>query len=314
MQLVVFLFGTLIYASIANDFHHPKQDISQNDVHNSVRSLVGSFSMKTELPSRDVYLIVGLPGSGKQSRIDALSEMLDLTSVSTGNLLRSSIEDVSSLFNKFSPDQLGFGDDYFHADTAIETLKHDEEAPDIDSTLVKLEAKYYVEKGVYVPDKIVYELVYHQMSNGDCGFVFDGFPRTTSQAEFLLTEMKVIPKAVLLVDADEDKIMSRILDRRVCNNCAKVYNIKSSPPPKSGVCQCGGEIVQRKDDDPNLIQTRFHEYHSKTEPMVEYLRVQGVPLIKIPSEVTPFTFENVKASVAKSIGLDHLGGIGLANS
>ena len=127
-------------------------------------------------------------------------------------------------------------------------------------TEMGLKAKSYMDDGKLVPDEVVIGIVKERLSEDDCkkGFILDGFPRT-------------IPH-----DVPDETITKRMSGRRVCENCGRPYHIESLKPAKDGVCDdCGGTLVQRKDDHPDTVLARLAVYHKETEPLADYYRKQG---------------------------------------
>ena len=118
-------------------------------------------------------------------------------------------------------------------------------------TEMGLKAKSFMDEGKLVPDEVVIGIVKERLSADDCkkGFILDGFPRTIPQAEAL---------------------------DNVCENCGRPFHIVTLKPKKEGVCDdCGGTLVQRKDDHPDTVLARLETYHKETEPLVSYYEKQG---------------------------------------
>ena len=131
--------------------------------------------------------------------------------------------------------------------------------------------------GKLVPDEVVIGIVKERLSEDDCkkGFILDGFPRTIPQAE-ALDAMGVEIQYVINIDVADETITRRMSGRRVCENCGRPYHIESLKPQKDGVCDdCGGTLVQRKDDHPDTVLARLAVYHKETEPLADYYRKQG---------------------------------------
>ena len=140
-------------------------------------------------------------------------------------------------------------------------------------TEMGLKAKSYMDDGKLVPDEVVIGIVKERLGEDDCkkGFILDGFPRTIPQAE-ALDAMGVEIQYVINIDVADETITRR----RVCENCGRPYHIESLKPQKDGVCDdCGGTLVQRKDDHPDTVLARLAVYHKETEPLADYYRKQG---------------------------------------
>ena len=111
-----------------------------------------------------------------------------------------------------------------------------------------------MDKGELVPDKVVIGLIEDRLKQSDCkkGFILDGFPRNTAQAETLdgmLKKLSMPLDSALSVDVPKDDLMKRLTGRRTCKGCQQMYNVYFSPPKKNGICdKCGGELFQRDDD------------------------------------------------------------------
>lgn len=141
-------------------------------------------------------------------------------------------------------------------------------------------AKGYMDAGELVPDEVILGLVGEAAASGNN--VFDGFPRTTVQAEALdelLAAQGQKIDAVVVVDVPDDLLVRRIAGRRSCPKCGAVYNVHFQPPKQEGVCdRCGNALTQRADDTEETVQRRLEVYREQTEPLVEYYRQRGTPL------------------------------------
>ncbi len=183
-------------------------------------------------------ILLGAPGAGKGTQAEILSARLDIPSVSTGNIIR-------------------------------EALKN--------GTEMGLKAKAFTESGELVPDDIVIGIIKERLSQPDCakGFILDGFPRTIPQADALEGMGLDVDVVINLEIADED-VVNRMAGRRVCKDCSATYHIKNMPPENEGVCNlCGGELIIRKDDEPNTVLGRLKVYHEQTEPLIGYYSRKG---------------------------------------
>lgn len=149
-------------------------------------------------------------------------------------------------------------------------------------TPLGLEAKSYVDSGKLVPDSVTIGLVKEVLlANKGADFIFDGFPRTSPQAEALgglIEEMGVSPiKHALFLEVPQEILFKRLTGRRLCRNCGAVYHQQSHPPKVAGVCdECGGETYQRKDDSEDVIATRLEAYANSTEPLKDYYQEKGL--------------------------------------
>jgi adenylate kinase len=183
-------------------------------------------------------VILGPPGVGKGTYAEFLSKKYGIPKISVGDLFRRAIKDENELGKKI---------------------------------------KDYVSSGDLVPDEIVIELVKNRLEDDDCrkGFLLDGYPRTVGQAE-AMKKFKKIDVALNFVAPDE-VIMSRIGGRRTCSKCGAIYHIKNIPPKVEGICdRCGGKLVQRSDEKPEVIKNRLVVYREKTKPVIDYLRKKGL--------------------------------------
>ncbi|MEW5821987.1 MAG: adenylate kinase [Cyanobacteriota bacterium] len=188
-------------------------------------------------------IFLGAPGSGKGTQADILSEELNIPHVDTGSMLRSAVAE---------------GTEYGKI------------------------AEGFMEQGQLVPPEIVIGIIKERLQKSDCtkGFILDGFPRNTIQAEGLDSILKEIQKeitCVLNVEVDESILTDRLVYRRTCGNCGAKYNLKSSPPKDETICdKCGGELTQRSDDNLENTKRRFKTYKNETEPLIEYYSSKGL--------------------------------------
>jgi adenylate kinase len=188
-------------------------------------------------------VLLGAPGAGKGTQAKKLIEKYKIPQISTGDILRKAVADGTPLGK---------------------------------------EAKVIMDKGELVPDKIVLGLVEERVKQDDCkkGFILDGFPRNTAQAEALdkmLNDLKMPLDSALSVDVPKDDLMKRLTGRRTCKNCQQMYNIYYSSPKKNGVCdKCGGELFQRDDDKEETIKKRLDVYDASTAPLINYYKNKGI--------------------------------------
>ena len=183
-------------------------------------------------------ILLGAPGAGKGTQAEKICERISIPAISTGNIIREAIKN---------------------------------------GTKVGLEAKRYIESGDLVPDEVVIGIIKERLECDDCknGFILDGFPRTIPQAE-ALNSMGVQIDTVLEIDVKDEKVVSRLSGRRVCEKCGASYHIQYKQPKVEGVCDlCGGNLVMRKDDNPETIRERLKVYHDQTEPLKDFYKNLG---------------------------------------
>jgi adenylate kinase len=144
-------------------------------------------------------------------------------------------------------------------------------------------AKSYMDAGNLVPDEVTIAMAKDRMEQPDAvnGFLLDGFPRNVSQAEALDELLKtegIKLDAVLDLEVSEDEVVKRIAGRRICRkDSSHVFHVTYSPPKQDGVCDvCGGELYQRDDDSEDTVRTRLEVYHTQTEPIIDYYKLQGL--------------------------------------
>jgi len=198
-----------------------------------------------------VYIIfLGAPGAGKGTQAAELARELKLVHVATGDLFRQALERGSEL---------------------------------------GIKAKYYMEKGVLVPNQITIDMVLERLSATDCagGAIIDGFPRNLEQAEALdkasTLEGKTID-TVIYIKVAEEELLRRLSGRWICRRCQAPYHATDSPPRVWGKCdKCGGELYQRPDDNEVSVRKRLEVYFAETAPLIDYYK-QGGKLLEIDGE------------------------------
>lgn len=182
-------------------------------------------------------ILMGPPGAGKGTLAKRLITELNIPHISTGDMFREAIK----------------------AKTPLGVL-----------------AQGYIDKGDLVPDDVTIGLVKERLSYDDCaeGYLLDGFPRTIPQAEALEVIAKEIGREithVINIDAPKDELIRRISGRRVCKKCGAPYHIHTLKSKVEGVCDlCGGELIQRKDDNAEALETRLTHYVNDTKPLLEF--------------------------------------------
>jgi adenylate kinase len=149
-----------------------------------------------------------------------------------------------------------------------------------------------MDRGDLVPDEVIVGVIAERLDSGEArdGFILDGFPRTTPQAEALdakLDELGRSVTAVLLIDVSDDEVVRRLGGRRTCEANGHVFHLEFEPPKQEGVCDIdGSELIVRDDDKPEVIRKRLETYHEKTEPLVSYYDSRSV-LRRIAGEAPP---------------------------
>lgn len=184
-------------------------------------------------------IFLGAPGAGKGTMAEVVTAKLGIPSISTGNILREA---------------------------------------KAKGTPAGLAAKEYMDKGELVPDDVVIGVLKDRIAQDDCqkGFILDGFPRTVAQAE-ALDKMGVKIDKVIEIDIADEKIIARLVDRRVCTKCGASYHLKNKPTNVEGVCNlCGGKVEARVDDQPDVVLSRLKTYHEKTAPLKGYYEKKGI--------------------------------------
>lgn len=263
-------------------------------------------------------LVMGKSGAGKQPRIEVLCKEFGLEQLSTGNIFREYLGKFNnSGYNGSLEDFWDKDKNWFLADSKIkEILKKSIESKnlDYDDIVLGLKAKYFIEKGLFVPDEITNELFASYFSRSNYrNKVLDGYPRTLPQAKFLLELVKKHQSSIdliVLVDNDDKTIIERTTGRRICSNpaCAKVYHLKYKPPKDGKYCiECGAEVIQRSDDTEGKIISRLNEFHTKTEPAIEYLKNENIPIAIVPGNLKEFSeeavYQSVMDAVKKALGI-----------
>lgn len=187
-------------------------------------------------------LIMGAPGSGKGTYAKAISDHFGIPHISTGEMFREAM----------------------NANTPMGQL-----------------ARSYIDQGQLVPDDVVIGIVKDRIFELDSqkGFILDGFPRTLEQAKSftnILEQANLKLDVVINLFADNDLIIRRIVNRRLCSNCGKGYNLITIKPRVKGQCDdCGAPLIQRKDDNEETITKRLKVYDIQTKPLIEYYEHLG---------------------------------------
>jgi adenylate kinase len=188
-------------------------------------------------------ILVGPPGAGKGTQAVALAAHYKIPHISTGDIFRANLKNGTELGKQ---------------------------------------AQSFMDRGELVPDSVTNEMVKDRLGNSDVanGFLLDGFPRNTNQAEVLdviLKDKKMPLDAALELLIDNSEIIRRLSGRRTCRNCSATFHKDFEKPKVDGVCdKCNGELYQREDDKEEVITRRLEIYAQQTEPIISYYKKAGI--------------------------------------
>ncbi len=210
-------------------------------------------------------ILLGPPGAGKGTQATTIVKEYHIPHISTGDIFRENIKNGTELGKK---------------------------------------AQEYMNQGELVPDDLVIEIATDRLAREDCqnGFLLDGFPRTVHQAEELdgfLEGRGDKVHHVLNISVAKEELIRRLIGRRVCKNCGATYHIETMKPKVEGVCDvCGGELVQRADDNRETVENRIDVYEQQTMPLIDYYEKAGV-LVHIDGSLG---LENVFTKIREVLG------------
>ena len=202
-------------------------------------------------------ILLGAPGAGKGTQASKISDNYNLPHISTGDIFRENIKN---------------------------------------QTPIGLLAKLYIDDGKLVPDEVTCDIVKERIAESDCvnGYMLDGFPRTIAQAEVLDAMSHV--DIVINIDVDTSLLLDRLCGRRVCKSCGESYHISRLNGEMKCV-RCGGELYQRKDDNPETVGKRLNVYHKQTAPLIEYYTKKGL-LFNVDGGASPdAVFQQISAKL-----------------
>ncbi len=188
-------------------------------------------------------ILLGPPGAGKGTQAERLEEDFHLPYIATGNMLRRAVSDGTDLGQ---------------------------------------EAREYMKAGKLVPDALIIGMILECVEEEQCkdGFLLDGFPRNLEQARSLDEALERLGRrlnAALLIDVSDGEVLRRITGRRQCVKEGHVYHVESNPPKHDGVCDIdGSKLIQRDDDQPEVVRERLRVYHEQTEPIVDHYDERGI--------------------------------------
>ncbi|MBR3404140.1 MAG: adenylate kinase [Firmicutes bacterium] len=179
-------------------------------------------------------IFLGPPGAGKGTQAERIAEQFEIAHISTGDMLRAEIR---------------------HA------------------TPLGAAAKAYIDRGELVPDEVIIGMVENRIKADDCknGFLLDGFPRTTAQADALGKLVEI--DSVVDIEVPFERLVARISGRRMCPDCGAAYHVSTFEDEKCP--KCGGALYQRDDDREETVQNRLVVYEKKTAPLIAYYEERG---------------------------------------
>ncbi len=211
-------------------------------------------------------ILFGPPGAGKGTQAKRLVDLLKIPQISTGDMMRAERQAGTEIGKQFD---------------------------------------HYMTQGLLVPDELVLSLFGQRLSQPDAksGAILDGYPRTVAQAEaldaLLAARGRKIDRVVSM-EVSLAEMIDRVVNRRTCESCGHIYHLRYNPPPSPGLCgQCGGKLVQRKDDSEEVVRKRNQEYLEKTAPILDHYTAKGV--VKAVSGVG--TLDDVTQRIKSAIGL-----------
>jgi adenylate kinase len=184
-------------------------------------------------------ILFGPPGAGKGTQATAIAELLGIPHISTGDIFRFHLKNGTDLGQR---------------------------------------VRTFMDAGQLVPDRVVCDLVAARLAEDDCvqGTLLDGFPRTVAQAEELFVWLGAQGRkvgAVINLEVDNGVLVGRLSGRRTCLGCGATYHVDHNPPGDGGLCsRCGGQVVQRDDDQEMIVRARLDTYAEETAPVLAWLR------------------------------------------
>lgn len=219
-------------------------------------------------------ILLGAPGAGKGTVAKMLTDLDGSVQISTGDILRGAVKDGTELGKK---------------------------------------ADAYMKAGDLVPDDLILDIMAERLQQPDCakGFLLDGFPRTIPQAKALtgmLEKLNIKLDFAVNLDVPREVILDRLTTRRTCSNpaCQEIYNIKSKPTKKEGICdKCGSPVIQRDDETEEAISKRLDTYNEKTAPLADFYREKDMLL-----EINATSSDVVVSTIKSKLGVGCCGSCG----
>jgi adenylate kinase len=203
---------------------------------------------------------LGAPGSGKGTQSQLLVKAFCVPQISTGDLLREAVSKGTEL---------------------------------------GLRAKAVMDAGKLVDDDTMLGMIRERLRQPDAtrGFILDGFPRNLAQAEGLhkmLKELGTPLESVVLLNLDLRILFKRLTGRRICQDCGKVFNVYTSPPPEGK-----HRLIQRPDDKEEVIGKRLEVYEAQTKPLIKYYEAAGLLRIVDADADVDTVFKSIEHAVFK---------------
>ncbi|HSX12194.1 MAG TPA: adenylate kinase [Rhabdochlamydiaceae bacterium] len=188
-----------------------------------------------------IIVLLGPPGSGKGTQAALLKQHYRIPHISIGDILREHVKNLTPLGK---------------------------------------EAKEYMDQGKLVPDRLIIKMTFERIKEIDCkkGYILDGFPRTMSQATAFRDLIGKSGRLIVLnFKIDDQVIIERLSKRLTCEKCQTPYHLVLSPPKKENVCdKCGGSLIQRSDDQEEVVKKRIATYKEQTTPLLDFYNNQKV--------------------------------------
>lgn len=207
--------------------------------------------------------LLGLPGAGKGTQAKMISQEYRLPHIATGDIFRQLIEEETPLGKR---------------------------------------AERFISAGELVPDQDAINIIRKALNETDInqGFILDGFPRTLYQAEILqeiLADLNKEIDLVFYIEANEEELVKRVSERRVCLNCGASYHLSHNPPKEKDVCDnCGSELIQRSDDQEETVRHRIEKHSNQIKKLVKYYSDQGI-LKKVSGNSIDDIFSQIKETI-----------------
>jgi adenylate kinase len=193
-------------------------------------------------------ILLGPPGAGKGTQANYIKQHFNIPQISTGDMLRAAVKA---------------------------------------GTPLGLDAKKVMDAGELVSDDLILKLVEERIMADDCrrGYLFDGFPRTISQAEGM-TRAGITVDFIVEIQVDDEEIVKRMSGRRVHLPSGRTYHVQYNPPRRAGLDDETGEaLIQREDDKEETVRNRLKVYHQQTSPLIEYYTKPSTRTTKAPKYI-----------------------------